>query len=286
MLNCFFVSDLHGRVARYELLFRKVEEEMPEIVFIGGDIMPGFSSYSQRNREHKDFLDDYLAPKFQGLKSALRDKYPRVFLILGNDDGRKIEGDVLKFAGSGIWDYIHFQRRTYGDYSIYGYSYIPPTPFRLKDWERYDISRDTPSGCISPESGALTVDIPMQERRNCTIQKDLEKLAGRETQDRAVYLFHSPPYGTNLDLIEVGGGMNENNRGYVNVGSKAIRGFIETVQPLLTLHGHIHESADISGDWRDKIGRTQMFNASHNGPELSVIKFDLSNPIQAVRELL
>jgi len=35
------------------------------------------------------------------------------------------------------------------------------------------------------------------------------------------------------------------------VGSIAVRRFIEERQPLLTLHGHIHESARLTGDWRE-----------------------------------
>lgn len=35
----------------------------------------------------------------------------------------------------------------------------------------------------------------------------------------------------------------------VHVGSIALRRFIEARQPLLTLHGHVHESARLTGSW-------------------------------------
>ena len=57
-------------------------------------------------------------------------------------------------------------------------------------------------------------------------------------------------------------------------------------QPLLTLHGHIHESTELTGQWSDQIGKTRMFNASHNGPELSLIRFRLDDLAGATRDLL
>jgi hypothetical protein len=41
----------------------------------------------------------------------------------------------------------------------------------------------------------------------------------------------------------------------VHVGCKAVRSVIERVQPMMGLHGHIHESRGI-----EKIGRTTCFN--------------------------
>ena len=72
----------------------------------------------------------------------------------------------------------------------------------------------------------------------------------------------------------------------VHVGSIAIRRFIEERQPLVTLHGHVHESARLTGAWRDRIGRTHVFSAAHDGPELALVRFDLEDPASATRELI
>jgi len=72
----------------------------------------------------------------------------------------------------------------------------------------------------------------------------------------------------------------------VHVGSIAVRRFIEARQPLLTLHGHIHESARLTGAWQDRIGRTVCLSAAHDGPELALVRFDLERPDEATRELL
>ncbi|MGH3413120.1 MAG: metallophosphoesterase family protein [Marmoricola sp.] len=74
---------------------------------------------------------------------------------------------------------------------------------------------------------------------------------------RAIFNFHAPPYGSGLDeapaltddlRIARGGAP-------VPVGSKAVRDAIERVQPLLGLHGHIHESRAAK-----RSGRTLVLN--------------------------
>jgi Icc-related predicted phosphoesterase len=72
----------------------------------------------------------------------------------------------------------------------------------------------------------------------------------------------------------------------VHVGSIAIMEMISIKQPLLTLHGHIHESTRLTGNWQQQFGRTLSLNAAWDGPELSLLKFDLENPARATRVLL
>ncbi len=44
-----------------------------------------------------------------------------------------------------------------------------------------------------------------------------------------------------------------------------MRRWIENRQPLLTLHGHIHESPDLSGRWAERIGSTICVNPGAAG---------------------
>ena len=76
----------------------------------------------------------------------------------------------------------------------------------------------------------------------------------------AIFNFHAPPYESKLDeapLLDKD--LNPIIQGgrviMVPVGSKAVRKIIEKYQPLIGLHGHIHES---SGSIR--IGRTYCIN--------------------------
>ncbi len=75
---------------------------------------------------------------------------------------------------------------------------------------------------------------------------------------RAIFNFHAPPYGTGLDeapalddtLRPIHGGAVMKP-----VGSKAVRDAINKHQPLLSVHGHIHESRAVK-----KMGRTLAVN--------------------------
>jgi Icc-related predicted phosphoesterase len=82
-----------------------------------------------------------------------------------------------------------------------------------------------------------------------------------------IFNVHNPPAASGTDLafkltpdmrIETAGG--EPVR--VPVGSHAVRAAIETVQPVLSLHGHIHESRAMSS-----IGRTKVCNPGSVYPD-------------------
>jgi uncharacterized protein len=75
-----------------------------------------------------------------------------------------------------------------------------------------------------------------------------------------IFNLHCPPYGTQLDRapeltsdlkVVLDGGQPR----IVSVGSTAVRDAIERYQPIVSLHGHIHESKAVS-----KIGRTTCVN--------------------------
>ena len=80
--------------------------------------------------------------------------------------------------------------------------------------------------------------------------------AGRRT----VVNFHCPPYGSGLDVApELDETLRPVIRGgrpsVIAVGSKAVREAIKRYQPVLGLHGHIHESRAAQ-----RIGETLCLN--------------------------
>lgn len=286
MTRCLFAADLHGHVDRYEKLFVEIERASPDVVFLGGDLLPGPLMAYSSVVGHQDFLNDYVASNLLRLRDTMGSTYPRILLILGNDDGKAEESAVLDIASRGLWTYIHDRRVRLGLHTVYGYAYVPPSPFRLKDWERYDVSHYVDPGCVSPEEGAHSVPVSAHEIRYATIDKDLVRLTENDDLSNAVLLFHSPPYQTKLDRAALDGKTVEHVPLDVHVGSIAIRRLIEARQPLLTLHGHVHESARLTGTWKDAIGRTFMFTAAHDGPELALVRFDLDELSTAERDLL
>jgi Icc-related predicted phosphoesterase len=284
---CIFVSDLHGDIDRFRKLIHIISTEQPDAVFLGGDLLPsGLATLTSLESEQVEFINDFLIPEFSELKNALGMHYPKVFIILGNDDGRFDEATLIKASRTGLWEYVHSRKCQMGEFAIYGYSFVPPTPFLLKDWEKYDVSRYVDPGCVSPEEGWRSIPVSDYEKKYSTIKDDLTRLVGNDDLAKAIFLFHSPPHDTNLDLADLIKVSIDNVPLDPHRGSIAIRRFIETYQPLLTLHGHIHESASLSGDWKDKIGQTQLLTAAHDGPELAIVYFDPDNPEKLQRKLI
>ena len=87
----------------------------------------------------------------------------------------------------------------------------------------------------------------------------IEAVAGQvPDMERAIFNFHAPPYGTGLDeapalddtLRPIHGGAVMKP-----VGSTAVRDAILEHQPMLSLHGHIHESRGVK-----RMGRTLAIN--------------------------
>jgi uncharacterized protein len=287
MTTCFFVTDLHGHVDRYLKLFRKIEEEKPAAVFLGGDLLPSsLHLMITGDQTYTDFLQEILLQGFQKLRQKMGDRYPRVFLILGNDDGLYEESNIIAAEVEQLWEYSHNRCLRFGDFNVCGYSFVPPSPFLLKDWERYDVGRYVDPGSISPEEGRRSVDVEPHKIRYATIKKDLDDLTGDRDLSRTIFLFHTPPYQTQLDRAALDGKMVDHVPLDLHVGSIAVKRFIEQRQPLLTLHGHIHESARLTGDWKDKVGNTAAYSAAHDGPELALVRFDPDNLQESTRELI
>jgi len=87
----------------------------------------------------------------------------------------------------------------------------------------------------------------------------LDDMIGRVRDlKNSVFNFHCPPYGSTLDDVpELTEDMRPKlgGRALVPVGSHAVRDVIKKYQPLLGLHGHIHE-----GKGAVHIGRTMCIN--------------------------
>ncbi len=286
MTACFFVTDLHGSWQHCQKLFDAIEREIPSAVFVGGDLLPSGLGEILGVHEEGDFLEDAFAAGFSRLKAALGPRYPSVFIILGNDDAKIEEERLKEFEKQSLWTYSHNRRVPWRGYSVYGYNYVPPTPFMLKDWEHYDVSNYLDPLCVAPEDGWFSVPVSKRVLKHKTIQTDLQKLAADEDLSRAIFLLHTPPYNTGLDRAALDGKKVDHVDLDVHIGSIAVRRFIESKQPLLTLHGHVHESAGITRIWKEQIGDTLIISAAHDGPELALVRFDLNDLGKATRELL
>ncbi|MBI2108495.1 metallophosphoesterase [Candidatus Woesearchaeota archaeon] len=257
MFKIIYTSDLHGTKPLYERLAKKASEDGIKAIVIGGDLCPrGGATLQETVKTQKDFLEKFMIP-------LLEKANKQVFLIMGNDDFR-INEAILENNNIKNIHYINKKSlKINKKFNIAGYGFVNPTPFRLKDWEKdegFDSAKPTP---LFPE------EIRTADREKGTIIGDLGNLGKLSNPKNTIYVIHTPPFNTKLDVITDG----------THVGSRAVRQFIEEEQPLLTLHGHIHESPRISGSWRDNIGKTICINAGSSYPEnrLNAVIIDLES---------
>lgn len=109
-----------------------------------------------------------------------------------------------------------------------------------------------------------------------------------EEPARAIFNLHVPPYESGLDTAtELDETLRPVMRGGHPVpkaaGSTAVRKLIEEYQPLLSLHGHIHESRGIA-----KLGRTTAVNSGseYNSGRLHGVLVTLSDDEVAKTQLV
>ncbi|MFH2052377.1 MAG: metallophosphoesterase [bacterium] len=277
----YFCTDLHGRRDRYVKLWDAVAAERPEAVFLGGDLFP-HAMFGGPGA----FTADHFEQGWDRLRKSLGAGYPRVFLILGNDDPAVHVAGLHVGEKAGLWQYAHGRVLEWEGYGVLGYNCIPPSPFQLKDWERYDVSRFVDPGCLSPEEGRRTDGLAARVIRHTTIRDELAAASADADLRRTICLFHCPPYKCALDRAALDGKTVDHVPLDVHIGSVAIREFMESRRPLLGLHGHVHESTRLTGSWREEIGGVPAVNGAHDGRELALVRFDPAHPRDASRELL
>jgi hypothetical protein len=154
----------------------------------------------------------------------------RIYVITGNDDGEYVAEYLEDSSAFALVD--GSVTRLESGHEIFGYGWSNPTPW------------DTP-----------------REKPDDEIRADLDAIGAEVTDwSRAIGNVHCPPHGTRIDEAPkldddlrpvTSGGQVEQEP----VGSEAVGEFLEERQPLLGLHGHIHES---QGEY--ELGRTLCLN--------------------------
>lgn len=161
-------------------------------------------------------------------KERLVDSGLKVVITPGNDDEFEVD-DVLRES-----DFIEAAEgrvvRIDDQHELLSLGWANPTPW------------DTPRECSEEE-----------------LAEKIRALAEQvENMETAVFNIHVPPHGTGLDSapeLEDGARMKRGGSIQASVGSTAVYEAIAHYQPLLSLHGHIHESRGMQ-----KIGRTVAIN--------------------------
>jgi Icc-related predicted phosphoesterase len=273
MPDWFFTSDLHGQTALYEQVLAQAATRRPRAVILGGDLAP-HEGGPEGVRRQRVFLEGFLVEFARRLAEAS----PGVDLLvmMGNDDWAA-NHDCLESRHGGLWHSLHARAVRVDGVAVAGCSWVPITPFSLKDWERWeDGAEESPprlDGWVS-RGGGIEAHRFDPARREPTIAGALEALAAESPPGETLFVLHSPPRETRCDRIGAG----------AHVGSRAIRRFLERHQPPLALSGHIHESPRVSGSYRDSIGRTAVVNPGQFGTSrLCGVWFDPRDPEGTLR---
>ena len=279
-MKVLYTSDLHGEIHLYQDLLSLAVSSLSEMMVIGGDLLPSFPPtrrYEDMIPNQKTFTTQFLSPFFKKMLETT--SIQQIFLIPGNWDLDYLS--LFRQATEGIVDLNQKGHRLKNGYELIGYPFVPPTPFRPKNYEKMDDPeapwprQKNPSYILSSDqTDQLTpIDPYLYLRKRETIEEDLDRLSKPLNPKRTVYIMHSPPFGTRLDFIQGG----------KSTGSRSIKAFVEKNQPLLTLHGHIHESPELSGAYVDRIGETLSINPGQSAwsgrdiMKLDAVTFQMEN---------
>ncbi|MFH1415374.1 MAG: metallophosphoesterase [Elusimicrobiota bacterium] len=243
-MKLLYSTDLHGDRRKYERIFEISKAQGVDIAINGGDLFPKTGNLFRQNEFITGFLEKYFA-RFEEEKIYYL-CYP------GNDD-LKIFDKLFEDTGSRFEYIVPLAQKkiSIGEYEFIGMNWVVDYPFRLKDrcrkdTDNYIFQEQLGPGVLSTEEGYKNIDWFTYAGTLPTIEDELKGLPLPEDFNKAIYIFHMPPANLGLDQCRSG----------EKVGSAAIYDFLKKNQPLFSLHGHIHESPEMSGKWMAKIGDT------------------------------
>jgi len=149
----------------------------------------------------------------------------KVYMAAGNDDHLDVDKVI---EDSEVIVNCNNKNVMVGDHEMITFSWTNPTP--------WNTPREKPDSELEP----------MLEDLISTVKE----------KSNSIFNFHAPPFGFALDLApELTADLIQAADRKIHVGSRAVAKMIEKYQPLIGLHGHIHESRGAQ-----KIRRTLIIN--------------------------
>ncbi|TXT64454.1 MAG: hypothetical protein BAJALOKI3v1_210041 [Promethearchaeota archaeon] len=266
-MKILYVTDIHGVEWKYETIFNEALKYGVDMVINGGDLLPTRPSFFIQETFITEYLDKYFT-KFE--------EEGIFYLFQPANDDLQIHDSLLERI-SGKYDYIDYTAQKLvkiNEYEFIGFNFVTDLPFGLKDRARMDTSefkfpRQIGKPLISTEEGMKELDDWFSYAKSLpTIEDELKGLAKPENMRKAIYIMHMPPANVSLDVC------SDARR----VGSIAIFNFIKKNQPLFTLHGHIHESPQMSDKWVNKIGNTLCIQPGQSNHYEKYLNYVIFNP--------
>jgi len=269
-MKVLFVADLHGSMWKYERLLEAAKGFQADVIINGGDMLP----WNNDPFRQDEFITNYLDNHFARFNAA------GIYYLCypGNDDLRIFDQLFEETCNKYPFVFCLAQRKfEIGGYEFVGMNWVVDYPFRLKDRCRMDtddyiFQAQFGKGLLSTPEGWQEIDDWFAYAKTLpTITDELNRLVRPKDMSKSVYVIHTPPYGMGLDKY---------SHAAQGVGSKAIYDFLKKYQPNFSLHGHIHESPEVTGKWYAKLGRTiciqpgQLSEFTYVTIDLSSMKFE------------
>jgi uncharacterized protein len=283
MTRLFFATDVHGSEICWKKFISAARFYEVDIIILGGDmtgkalvpiIAQGQGRYKVTLLEQETILEgqeqvDHMVQTIQN-----RGYYPYVtnpdeVAAIASTPGRSDElflEQALqtaqrwmayadeKLEGSGIRCYV-----CPGNDDVFELDQVIQTSRHVQLAEGRVIALDDHHEMLSCGWSNPTPWDTHREEDEGALRLRLGKMTGQlRNPGNAVFNFHAPPYGSGLDEApELSEDLQPTyaGRAIINVGSRAVLEAIERYQPLLGLHGHIHE-----GKGTRKLRRTLCIN--------------------------
>ncbi len=286
MTRILYASDFHGSEAFFRKFLGAALQYRADVLIVGGDVTgkamipvvhQGRGRYEAHLFGRKETPDS--PERLHKLTQTISNVgfYP---IVLEPEEAVALEADTAHMARrfesemiGRVRQWVSLAEETLGPRGVHLY-FMPGND----DVHAVDAAIDghehvhNPDGCrswIDDDHELVGVSYANMTPWKCARDLDEPDLAVKleqaaallEAPERAVMALHVPPFDSGLDVCpELDENLQIVARGgqvlMKPVGSPAVRATLERVQPLLALHGHIHESPG-----HTRIGRTLCINA-------------------------
>jgi Icc-related predicted phosphoesterase len=278
LTRVFFTTDVHGSTVVFKKFINAAKFYEAQVLILGGDMVGKMivPLVEQANRRfHANYLgkiyDVELGDELTKLEATLENSglyplrvSPEEVESFNNDKGM-VEKRFGKLAADRVTKWLDIAEERLKGTGVRCYvqpgnddPYAIDAAFRESDVitnvDRKMVDIDENHQMISVGAANQTPwDCPRDKPEEELIAY-IEELAGKlKNVEQAVFNLHVPPHDTTLDQapeldenltpkLSLTGGFK-----IVPVGSTAVRWSIEKYQPLLSLHGHIHDDVHQSG---------------------------------------
>lgn len=280
-MRIFFATDLHGSDVCFRKFCAVVDFYGCDVLILGGDLTGKMLvPVHRRNGEVEYDLGGTTVRLPKGQLDAVRKRIADMgyYAVVGDDEELKALDDPRVYEERLLQESLDRARQwvEYAEERLGGRGISILLAPGNDDHPGLDAVFAGSSSFAMAEQKVVIIDsleiittgwsnpTPWHTPRECPeeeLEARLRQLIGQLSDPRrAIYNIHVPPHNTSLDIcpkldadlrvVTVMG-----NPVLIHAGSTAVRKVIEETQPLVSLHGHIHESRNVV-----KLGRTLAIN--------------------------